>query len=111
MMNSKIYKYPTEILDTRKLDYIDGDAHLFVEMKMIFFFFIFVKVNFRFLHRVGPPFGKGICLNTKHIIILFCEFLLAVLFIGFLFLDNITSNKKILRFSVEYIGMPDYTLK
>ena len=110
-MSSSTYKYPKEILDVRNLDYIDGDAHLFSELKMIFFFFIFVKINFRFIHRVGPPFGKGICLNIRHIIILTLEFILLSVFVGILFLDKITDNETLFRFSVEYVRMPDYTLE
>ena len=95
LVNSGLYKYPNEVLDITKIDYVDGDAHMFVEKKMIFFFFIYTKAYFRFIHRVGFPFGKGICFNTRHIMILIFEFIIVIFFIGIFFLDNITKNTSI----------------
>ena len=94
LMSSDLYKHPSEILNVRNIDYVDGDAHLFIEMKMIFFLFVFTKINFRFLHRVGPPFGQGICFNLRHIIIISFELFFAALFIVIFFLDNIFKNEK-----------------
>ena len=74
----------------RNIDYIDGDAHLFTELKMIFFFYIFVKINFRVIHRVGPPFGKGLSLNVRNIVLFAFELTLLAMFIAILFMDKIT---------------------
>ena len=74
----------------RNINYIDGDAHLFAELKMIFFFYIFVKTNFRVIHRVGPPFGKGLSLNVRNIVLFTFELTLLATFIAILFMDKIT---------------------